>query len=87
MYALIYDEHDLLKPRKRVISVHGSREEAETALDNRRQKLDRSIVECETRIVWTKREVRKGDYLTVADFETWRPGEKIPEGELYSDTD
>lgn len=87
MYALIYDEHDLLKPRKTVISIHGSREEAEMALDNRRKELRRSIEKCNTRIVWAKCKVHKGEYLTAVDFETWRPGEKIPQGELYSDTD
>ncbi|MGA7876469.1 MAG: hypothetical protein WCA08_12475 [Desulfoferrobacter sp.] len=87
MYALIYDEHDLMKPRKQVVSIHETREEAEEALDNRRKELHRSIEKCNTRIVWANCKVRRGDYLTVADFETWRPGEKIPEGELYSDTD
>jgi hypothetical protein len=87
MYALIYDEHDLLKPQKKVISVHRSRETAEKALDKRMRTLGRSIEECNTRIVWVAGKVRQGDTLTGSDFETWRPGENIPAGDLYSDTD
>ena len=87
MYALIYDEHNLLQPRKKIISVHRSRETAETALQKRMRKLGRSVEECNTRIVWVEGKAKKGGYLTTADFKTWRPGEEIPEGELYSDTD
>ena len=87
MYALIYDEYDLQKPKKKVISVHRKRQTAEKALEKRQRDLVRSVEECNTRIVWVKVTVRKGNYLTAADFETWRPGEKIPVGELYSDTD
>lgn len=87
MYALIYDEYDLQKPKKKVISVHRKRQTAEKALEKRQRDLGRSIEECNTRIVWVKGAVRKGNYLTAPDFETWRPGEKIPVGELYSDTD
>ena len=39
MYALIYDEHDLVKPKKKVISVHKSRDTAETALEKRKKKV------------------------------------------------
>jgi ferredoxin-NADP reductase len=87
MYALIYDEHNLLQPRKKIISVHRSRQTAETALQKRMRKLGRSVEECNTRIVWVEGKAKKGGYLTTANFKTWRPGEEIPEGELYSDTD
>jgi len=87
MYALIYDEHDLSKPFKEVISVHRTRKTAENELEKRKRKLGKTVLECDTRIVWVERKVRKGDYLTAPDIETWRPGEKIPEGELYSDSD
>ena len=87
MYALIYDEHNLLQPRKKIISVHRNRQTAETALQKRMRKLGRSVEECNTRIVWVEGKAKKGGYLTTADFKTWRPGEEIPEGELYSDTD
>jgi ferredoxin-NADP reductase len=87
MYALIYDEHNLLQPRKKIISVHRSRETAETALQKRMRKLGRAVEECNTRIVWVEGKAKKGNYLTAAEFKTWRPGEEIPEGELYSDTD
>jgi ferredoxin-NADP reductase len=87
MYALIYDEHNLLQPRKKIISVHRSRDTAETALQKRMRKLGRSVEECNTRIVWVEGKAKKGGYLTTANFKTWRPGEEIPEGELYSDTD
>jgi hypothetical protein len=87
MYALIYDEHNLLKPRKKIISVHRSRKTAEKALEKRMRDLGRIVEECNTRIVWVEGKAKKGGYLTGSDFKTWRPGEKIPEGELYSDTD
>ena len=51
MYALIYDEYDLAKPRKRVISVHRKRETAEQALAKRQRKLGKRVWECDTRIV------------------------------------
>lgn len=87
MYALIYDERDLLEPQKKVVSVHRTRATAEKALEKRMRKLGRSIEECNTRIVWVQGRAAKGGYLRESEFETWRPGEKIPEGELHSDTD
>lgn len=87
MYALIYDEYDLSKPRKKVISVHRSRETAEKALAKRMKKLGKRVWECDTRIVWVKNHVATGDFIKAADFETWRPGEKIPVGERYPDSD
>jgi len=87
MFALIYDEHDFSKNQKPVISVHHSRETAEKALEKRMKKLKKRVWECDTRIVWVNGKVRPGDYLTSAQFSTWRPGEKVPAGEMYSDTD
>jgi hypothetical protein len=87
MFALIYDDYNHSKPKKEVISVHKSRETAEKALTKRMRALDRSIEECHTRIVWVEGSVKRGDFLTVSDFAIWRPGEKIPFGDLYSDTD
>ena len=87
MFVLIYDEHDLTKNQKPVISVHRSRETAEKALENRMKKLKKRVWECDTRIVWVDGKVRPGDYLTSTQFSTWRPGEKIPAGETHSDTD
>lgn len=87
MFALIYDDHDPGKPSKEVLSVHRSRRTAEKALDARRASLKRSIAQCNTRIVWTDRPVHAGDRLTVHEFESWAPGERIPSGELFSDTD
>ncbi len=87
MYALIYDDYDHSKPKKEVISVHNRRETAEKALAKRMRTLDRSVEECHTRIVWVEGGVRRGDFLTGSDFVIWRPGEKIPLGDLYSDTD
>lgn len=87
MYALIYDEHLLDKPKKMVISTRQSREEAETALEHRRNELGRTITDCNTRIVWIEGEVTAGEYVTPGDFDAWRPGETVPEGELYSDED
>ena len=87
MYALIYDEHDPNKRLKQVISVHRTREAAEKALQKRQKSLKRRVWECETRIVWVKGKVKAGDYILPDSFSTWRPGEKIPEGELYPDGD
>ncbi|MFO7685342.1 MAG: hypothetical protein R6V60_04565 [Desulfobacterales bacterium] len=87
MYALIYDEHDFLKPRKEIISVHRSRKTAEKALEKRMRNLGRTVEECNTRIVWVEGKAVKGHSISEADFKTWRPGERIPQGDLYSDTD
>lgn len=83
MYAIIYDDWDPLKPKKEVISVHKSRETAERTLEKHMRSLGRWIEDCNARIVWVKGSVRAGHYLTMPDFQTWRPGETVSEGELY----
>ena len=87
MYALIYDEHRPERKEKEVFSVHETREEAEKALEERQKTLERRVWECNTRIVWVDGKVKKGDHIPTSSFATWRPGEKIPEGELYTDGD
>ncbi len=87
MYALIYDEHNLDQSQKKVISVHETREESEKALSQRQNELGKRVWDCNTRIVWTDKAVAAGDILSISEFVTWRPGEKIPEGELNSDSD
>ena len=87
MFALIFDTHELDKPQKRVISVHKSRETAENALEQRKNRLGKTVEECDTRIVWVKRKVQRGDVVIDQDFSTWKRGEKIPYGETHSDTD
>jgi hypothetical protein len=87
MYALIFDEHNLDEPMKKVISVHDSRKEAEQALESRKKKLGRKVWECNTRVVWIERKINAGNSVQSGQYSTWRSGEKIPEGELYSDTD
>ena len=87
MYALIYDEHQLDKPQKKVISVHDSREEADVALEERKKELGRKVWECNTRIVWVKRELAARDFVGPGEYDTWRPGEKVPEGETHADSD
>jgi hypothetical protein len=87
MYALIWDEHQLHRPQKRVISVHESRDAADTALEIRKTALGKKVWECHTRIVWVEKEIRAGDVVGPGEYEAWRPGERIPEGELYSDSD
>ena len=87
MYALIYDEHMLDKPRKKVISTHETRQEADGALENRKKALGRKVWECFTRIVWVDKIVNTGDFVNPGEYSTWRPGENIPEGELHSDSD
>jgi len=87
MYALIYDEHQLERPQKKVISVHESRETAETALEKRKEELGRKVWECHTRIVWIEREIGAGDVVGPGEYDAWRPGEEIPEGETHGDSD
>jgi len=87
MYALIYDEHDLAETKKYVLSLHDTREKSETALEDRKAKLGRKVQECNTRIVWIEENIAAGDYVTPGQYATWRPGEDIPHGEMYSDED
>ena len=87
MYALIYDESNLVKKSEKVISVHRKRETAEVALEKRKRKLGRKVWECDTRIVWINGSIKSGENVTPGQYSSWRPGEKVPYGELYSDTD
>jgi hypothetical protein len=87
MFALIYDEHDLAQPRKRIISVHRTRATAEKALATRMKKRGVRVWDCITRIVWVKTKAKRGEFITAADFETWQPGEKIPYGERQATCD
>ena len=87
MYALIYDEFDVAKREKKVISVHKTRETAEKALKKRQRKLYRRVWECHSRIVWVSNPVHEGDTITPNYFDTWAPGEKIPEGDRVPDGD
>ena len=87
MYALIYDEFDPAKREKEVISVHKTRETAERALQKRQHTLGKRVWECYTRIVWVYDRVHKGEIITPDTFDTWAPGETIPEGDLVSDGD
>ena len=87
MYALIYDEFDLSKREKKVISIHKTRTEADKALEERQHKLGKRVWECNTRIVWVYEPVRTGDIITPDLFDTWAPGEKIPAGDRVPDGD
>ena len=87
MYALIYDEHMLDKPQKKVISIHDSRGDSDTALEIRKKELGRKVYECNTRIVWIEKEIKPGDTVGPGEYDTWRPGEDIPEGEIHADSD
>ena len=87
MYALIYDEFDPARREKKVISVHKTRKTAEKALKKRQRKLGKRVWECYTRIVWVYDRVHGGDTITPDSFDTWAPGEKIPEGDRVPDGD
>ena len=87
MYALIYDEFDPAEREKKVISLHRTRETADRALKKRQQKLDKRVWECHTRIVWVYDRVHEGDMITPSAFDTWAPGERIPEGDRVPDGD
>lgn len=87
MFALIFDTHELDKPQKRVLSVHKTRQTAERVLEIRMARLGIKVEECDTRIVWVKRKVQREDVVVDKDFSTWKPGEKVPYGELHPDCD
>ena len=87
MYALIYDEFSPEKREKKVISVHKTRMNAEKALKKRQKELGKRVWDCNTRIVWLKSRCSKGDQITPDFFETWAPGEQIPEGDRIQDGD
>lgn len=87
MYALIYDEHDLDNTKNYVLSLHDTREKAETALENRKSDLGRKVQDCNSRIVWVHEKIDVGDFISPGQYATWRPGEEVPQGEMYSDAD
>jgi hypothetical protein len=87
MYAVIFDDHAPHRIQKPVISVHRTRRCAEEALRRHRRTHGRDFQQCRWRVVWTLGRVRSGDTLTPGQFDTWRPGEAVPEGELRSDMD
>jgi len=68
MYALIYDEHRLDRPEKRVISIHRRRDTAEDALEKRQKKLGRTVAECNTRVGWVKKKIQSGDSVGHGDY-------------------
>ena len=49
--------------------------------------LGKTVTDCDTRIVWVNRMVKRGDFVIEKDFVLWKPDEKIPYGETHSDTD
>ena len=87
MYALICDEFEPVKRKKRVISVHKTRMTAEKAQMKLPHKLVQGDRECYKRIVWVYRPIHKGEYITPDTFDTWAPGEKIPEGDRVPECD
>jgi hypothetical protein len=87
MFALIYDTHELNKRFKMLLSLHKSRKTAERALEKRMVRLGKKVMDCDTRIVWLKENVKPGFWVTEKAFSTWRSGEKIPYGETHSDGD
>lgn len=87
MYAIIFDEHDSEKPLKRIVSVHRTRKGADAALIKHRKTHGKKVAECNMRIVWTEEKIKTGKSLTAGQFDMWRPGEIIPEGETHSDED
>ncbi len=87
MFALIYDTHELDKPFKRVLSVHKTRETAEQALGKQMARVEKTVEDCDARIVWLKEKVKPGYGVTEKAFSTWRIGETMPYGELHPDCD
>jgi hypothetical protein len=37
--------------------------------------------------VWVEREIAAGNFVGPGEYDTWRSGEKIPEGEIHADSD
>jgi hypothetical protein len=71
MYAIIFDEHDMEKPLKRISSVHRTRQTAETALGEHRRIHGKKFQECNMRIVWVEKKNqgrRFGDAGSVRDL-------------------
>jgi hypothetical protein len=66
MYAIIFDEHSLEKPLKRIVSIHRTRKGADAALVKHRKTHGKSK-ECNMRIVWTE-EKSCLNSLTVRQF-------------------
>ena len=87
MYALINDESDPAQREKTVISAHKTRETAEKALKKRQHKLGKRVWDCNTRIVWVYDRVHEGDTITPNSFDTWAPGENIPQGDRVPEGD
>lgn len=87
MYALICDEFEPTHRKKKVISVHKTRVTAEKAQMKLPHKLHQEGSECYTRIVWAYHPVRKGESITPDDFDTWAPGEEIPQGDRVPECD
>lgn len=57
------------------------------ALEKRKEELGKKVWECHTRSVWTEKDSRSGDLFGPGEYDAWRPGEEIPIGELYGDSD
>ena len=87
MYALICDEFEPTHRKKKVLSVHQTRMTAEKAQMELPRKLLQRGSECYTRIVWAYHPIRKGEYITPDDFDTWAPGERIPESDRVPECD
>ena len=88
MYALIYDEHDLSEAKKFVLSLHSTRENAENALEERKKELGKKVYRNATLVLFgSKKTMKAGGYVSSGQYANWRPGENIPHGEMYSDTD
>ena len=87
MYALICDEFEPTRREKRVISVHKTRITAEKAQMKLPYKLIQAGRKCYTRIVWVYYPIRRGETITPDLFDTWAPGEKIPEGDRIPECD
>lgn len=87
MYALICDEFEPSKRKKRVISVHKTRTAAEKAQLKLPHKLLKQGRECYTRIVWAYNPIHKGETITPDAFDTWAPGESIPQSDRVAECD
>ena len=87
MFAVIYDDYDLSKPEKEVLSIHKTRATAQNALMERQRKLGKRVWECHARVVWLQDRVQPGDKVTADTFDTWAPDEEIPEGDRVPEVD
>ena len=84
MYALICDEFEPTRRKKRIISVHKTRMAAEKAQMKMPHKLHQEGSECYTRIVWAYHPIHKGKTITLSLIHISEPTRHTSQSRLAS---